>query len=239
MSYDKRMHAEMLYMLLAGLFVAALITCNLIANKFVSVDLGFLGFNEPFRISAGVLPYPITFLITDILSEFYGRKRTNKVVLVGFVTSMFVLFMLYLGGQFDSIPNSPINNDEYDKMFQNSWRVIGASMTAYIVAQLVDVRLFHFWKKLTKGKHLWLRNNGSTIVSQLVDTILVTTDLFIRVLSMEEISDLVIDGWTFKLMAALADTPIIYFLAWAMRKYFRLSFSEEFEESSGIQGSGT
>lgn len=229
----------MLYMLLAGLFVAALITCNLIANKFVSVDLGFLGFSEPFRISAGVLPYPITFLITDILSEFYGRKRTNKVVLIGFVTSMFVLFMLYLGGQFDSIPNSPINSDEYDKMFQNSWRVIGASMTAYIVAQLVDVRLFHFWKKLTNGKHLWLRNNGSTIVSQLVDTILVTTVLFIGKLSMEEISDLVIDGWTFKLMAALADTPIIYFLAWAMRKYFRLSFSEEFKESSGIQGSGT
>jgi len=239
MNASRRQSSEMLYLLLAGLFVSALITCNLIANKFVSVDLSFLGFNEPFRISAGVLPYPITFLITDILSEFYGRKRTNKVVLVGFVTSMFVLLILFLGGQFDSIQGSPINSDEYDKMFQNSWRVIGASMTAYVVAQLVDVRLFHFWKKLTNGKHLWLRNNGSTIVSQLVDTILVTTVLFIGVLSMEDIGDLVFDGWTFKLMVALADTPIIYFLAWAMRKYYKLSFSEEFEDPTGIQGSRT
>ena len=239
MNDRRRQSSEMLYLLLAGLFVSALITCNLIANKFVSVDLGFLGFNEPFRISAGVLPYPITFLITDILSEFYGRKRTNKVVVIGFVTSMFVLFILFLGSQFDSISGSPINNDEYDKMFQNSWRVIGASMTAYVVAQLVDVRLFHFWKQLTNGDHLWLRNNGSTIVSQLVDTILVTTVLFVGALSMEEIGDLVFDGWTFKLMVALADTPIIYFLAWMMRTYYKLSFSEEFEDPTGIQGSST
>ncbi len=229
----------MLYMLLAGLFVAALITCNLIANKFVSVDLGFLGFNKPFRISAGVLPYPITFLITDLLSEFYGRRRTNKVVIVGFVTSMFVLLILYTGSLFDSISGSPINNDEYDKMFQNSWRVIGASMTAYLVAQLADVRLFHFWKKLTNGRHLWLRNNGSTIVSQLVDTILVTTVLFIGVKAMGEIGDLIFDGWTFKLMVALADTSILYLMAWGMRRYFKLLHGQECEDVSGVQASET
>jgi len=239
MTVRRRKDSEMLYLLLAGLFVSALITCNLIANKFVSVDLGFLGFNEPFRISAGVLPYPITFLITDLLSEFYGRRRTNKVVIVGIAASMFVLLILYMGSLFNSIPGSPISNEEYDKMFQNSWRVIGASMIAYLVAQLADVRLFHFWKKLTNGRHLWLRNNGSTILSQLVDTILVTTVLFAGSKAIGEISDLVFDGWTFKLMVALADTPILYFAAWGMRRYFKLLHGEEFEEGSGIQASGT
>lgn len=237
MQQGLRQNAETLYLILAACFVAALITCNLIANKFVSVDLGFLGFQNPFIISAGVLPYPITFIITDVLSEFYGRRRTNRVVLVGFVASLFVLFILFLGSRFDSILDSPINNAEYNKMFQNSWRVIGASMTAYLVAQLADVRLFHFWKNLTKGKHLWLRNNGSTIVSQLVDTVLVVSVLFIGQLSVAQMGGYIRDGWTFKLMVALVDTPIIYLVAWAMRRYFKLLPGEELQASSGIQGS--
>ncbi|MFT4846034.1 MAG: putative integral membrane protein (TIGR00697 family), partial [Sediminicola sp.] len=157
-----------LYLLLGGLFITALITCNLIANKFVTVDLGF----KVFTISAGVLPYPITFLLTDILSEIYGRKKTNAVVYTGFAASLFVLMMLYLGSLFPSIEESPVNDDYYNTVFQNSWRIILASMVAYLTAQLVDVRLFHFWKKLTKGKKLWLRNNASTILSQFVDTTL-------------------------------------------------------------------
>lgn len=234
-----RQQAELLYLLLAACFVAALITCNLIANKFVTVDLGFLGFSSPFIISAGVLPYPVTFIITDLLSEFYGRSRTNRVVLVGFVASLFVLFILFLGSQFDSIANSPINNSEYDKMFQNSWRVIGASMVAYLVAQLADVRLFHFWKDLTKGKHLWLRNNGSTIISQLVDTILVVVVLFAGELAFATMAGYVKDGWTFKLLIALVDTPLIYLLAWGMRKHFQLAAGEEIQPDSGFQGSGS
>ena len=122
-------------------------------------------------------------------------------------------------------------------MFQNSWRVIGASMTAYLVAQLVDVRLFHFWKDLTNGKHLWLRNNGSTIISQLVDTILVISVLFIGQLAFLDIKNMIIDGWTFKLMIALIDTPVIYLLVWGMRQYFHLQPGEELMTSSGMQGS--
>jgi len=210
------------YLILSGLFVALLIVCNLIANKFVTVDLGFLGFNNPFILSAGVLPYPLTFLITDVLSEFYGKKRTNRVIITGLISSGVILGVLWLGSVFPSIEGSPVNDDQYNIIFKNSWRVIGASMVAYLAAQLVDVKLFHFWKNLTKGKHLWLRNNGSTIISQFVDTVLVVSVLFIGVKSFEEIQLMVFDGWLFKVLAALLDTPIFYFLVYIGRKFFKL-----------------
>ena len=137
-------------MFLGGLFIAFLVVCNLIANKFVVIQT-FLR-EDPFIVSAGILPYPFTFLITDLLSEFYGRKRTALVVFTGFVASLLIIFVLKLGGVFSAIDGSPVSDNTYDVVFGNSWRVIGASMTAYLMAQLVDVQLYEFWKKVTNLK---------------------------------------------------------------------------------------
>lgn len=215
--------ADNLYLLLAVLFVSALIVCNLIANKFITVNLGF----KVFVISAGVLPYPVTFLITDILSEIYGRKKTNKVVYLGFIASFFVLGILWLGNQFNAIPDSPVGNQTYAQVFSNSWRIVLSSMIAYLAAQLVDVKIFHFWKKLTNGKHLWLRNNGSTILSQLLDTTLVVFVLFIGTKTINQMGFLILDGWFFKALCALIDTPIFYLSVWLIRKTFNLKPAEE------------
>jgi len=212
-------------LLLAALFITALVTCNLIANKFIAIDLGF----KTFVISAGVLPYPLTFLITDILSEIYGRKRTNEVVFAGFFASVLVLFILWLGHQFPAIENSPVNDDQYATVFQNSWRVISASMIAYLAAQLVDVRIFHFWKNRTKGKHLWLRNNFSTLFSQAVDTTLVVSVIFIGIAPVGDIGQMIWDGWTFKVLCALLDTVLIYIAVGWFKKKFRLSHGQEIE----------
>ena len=195
-----------LYIFLCAIFISSLITCNLIANKFVSVDLGF----KVFIVSAGILPYPLTFLVTDLISELYGQKKANIVVFSGFVASMFVLLFLWLGGQFNAIPSSIVNNDTYNAVFQNAWRIIAASMIAYLFAQFIDVRIFHFWKRLTNGNHLWLRNNGSTIASQLIDTTLVVMILFVGVWESGQIVSAIIDGWLFKMLMAAIDTPIIY-----------------------------
>ena len=197
---------EQFYIFLSAIFIASLVTCNLIANKFVTVDLGF----KVFIVSAGILPYPLTFLVTDLISELYGQKKANLVVFSGFVASMFVLLFLWLGGQFNAIPSSIVNDDIYNSVFQNAWRIIAASMIAYLFAQFIDVRIFHFWKKLTNGKHLWLRNNGSTIASQLVDTTLVIMILFVGVWESDQIISAIIDGWLFKMLMAAIDTPIIY-----------------------------
>ena len=197
---------EQFYIFLSAIFIASLVTCNLIANKFVTVDLGF----KVFIVSAGILPYPLTFLVTDLISELYGQKKANLVVSSGFVASMFVLLFLWLGGQFNAIPSSIVNDDIYNSVFQNAWRIIAASMIAYLFAQFIDVRIFHFWKRLTNGKHLWLRNNGSTIASQLVDTTLVIMILFVGVWESDQIISAIIDGWLFKMLMAAIDTPIIY-----------------------------
>ena len=194
------------YIILAGIFIASLVTCNLIANKFVTVNLGF----KVFIVSAGILPYPLTFLVTDLISEIYGQKKANLIVFSGFVASIFVLSFLWLGAQFNSIPNSIVDDFTYNAVFQNAWRLITASMVAYLIAQFIDVRVFHFWKKLTNGKHLWLRNNGSTLASQLIDTTLVISILFVGVWDTNQILSAIIDGWIFKMLMALIDTPIIY-----------------------------
>ena len=197
---------DQFYVILAGIFIASLVTCNLIANKFVTVDLGF----KIFIVSAGILPYPLTFLVTDLISELYGQRKANLVVFSGFIASMFVLLFLWLGSQFDAIPSSIVNDSTYNSVFQNAWRLIAASMVAYLFAQFIDVRIFHFWKKLTNGKHLWLRNNGSTVASQFVDTTLVICILFVGVWESDQIFSAIIDGWLFKMLMALIDTPIIY-----------------------------
>jgi len=223
MNRATRKKADALYLFLASMFITALIVCNLIANKFVTVDLGF----KTFILSAGVLPYPITFLVTDILSEIYGRKRTNHVVMMGFAALIFTLLILWLGSVFPSIEDSPVSDALYQTAYGNSWRVIMSSMVAYIIAQLVDVRLFHFWKDLTGGKHLWLRNNASTIVSQLVDTTLVVCVLFVGSLSWDQIGNFIRDGWMFKALAALVDTPLLYAFTWLIRKRLKLKFAQE------------
>ena len=197
---------DQFYIILAGIFIASLVTCNLIANKFVTVDLGF----KVFIVSAGILPYPLTFLVTDLISELYGQRKANLVVFSGFIASMFVLLFLWLGSQFEAIAGSIVNDSTYNSVFQNAWRLIAASMVAYLFAQFVDVRIFHFWKKLTNGKHLWLRNNGSTVASQLVDTTLVICILFVGVWETDQILSAIRDGWLFKMLMALIDTPIIY-----------------------------
>ena len=132
-----------------------------------------------------------------------------------------------LAQQFNAIEGSPVDNDTYNKVFGNSWRVIFASMTAYLCAQLIDVRIYHFWKKKTQGKHLWLRNNFSTIFSQLVDTTLVVGVLFIGVKPSSDIFQFILDGWLFKMLCAFIDTPLLYGATAFIRNKLGLQFGEE------------
>ena len=218
--------SKKIYLYLAAIFIAALVVCNLIANKFITIDLGF----KTFVISAGVLPYPITFLITDILSEIYGKKKTSRIVWAGFGASIFVLGVLLLAQQFTAIAGSPVDDETFNKVFGNSWQVIFASMTAYLCAQLIDVRIYHFWKEKTAGKHLWLRNNFSTVFSQLVDTTLVVCVLFLGIRSNSEILQFILDGWLFKILCAFIDTPLLYASTSLIRKKLGLKFGEEVKE---------
>lgn len=199
---------DWLFLLLAGFFLASLVLANAMVFKFVDVPLPFVGLAT---ISIGVLPYPVTFLCTDLISELYGKKRANAMVLTGFLVSVYMLGLLQLGRV---LPVSHLQDESiqghYMAVFGQSGRAILGSMVAYLVAQLIDVRLYHFWRKLTDGRHLWLRNNASTMLSQLVDTTAVVTILFAGVWTWSQIGAVILASYSYKLLVAAADTPLMY-----------------------------
>ena len=219
---------DRLYLILAGVFIASLVSCNLIFQKFFQIELRlpFIGYYT-FEQSVGLLPYPVTFLVTDIISEIYGKKKADQVVISGLVASLFMLLVVTVSDYVQATSWSAVSDETFSQVFGLSGAAVFASMMAYLTAQLVDVRVFHFWKKLTHGKHLWLRNNASTITSQLVDTTLVISVLFIGVWPSGQIVDAIIDRFIFKMLCALIDTPIIYLVTSYLRNCFGLEFGEE------------
>lgn len=216
----KRLQAEMIYLMMAGIFIASLVTSNLIFQKFFSWD--FFGLYT-FEISAGLIPYPVTFLVTDIISELYGKKRANRVVLAGLAASVFTLLIITAANHVEATSWSPLSNSEFSNVFGLTFVSVGASMAAYLAAQFVDVQFFHLWKKATNGKHLWLRNNASTFSSQLLDTAMVLALLMtFDALEWNLFGTLLLNGYLFKVIVALIDTPIIYIVVWRFRKHFNL-----------------
>tara|TARA_Y100001935_G_scaffold169857_1_gene140165 strand:+ start:125 stop:1030 length:906 start_codon:yes stop_codon:yes gene_type:complete len=296
---------ERLYLIFTGIFIASLVACNLIFQKFFTWN--FLGIT--FELSVGIIAYPVTFIVTDLISELYGKRRANQVVLAGFFASIFTTLLVMVAINATTVGWSPIDSETFNRVFGLTGPAFFASMVAYLTAQLIDVRIFHFWKRLTKGKYLWLRNNASTMFSQLVDTSVIliilcsfkgpfmiefnslsienlelikstlnsdseyshildklpeeiefekisrenplrlahkfsskdkANNLFSK-LSIEESSVIqvsVLDwkdfysllwmGWLFKVIVALIDTPIIYFLLWVLKDKIRpASYLEE------------
>ncbi|MFC2175621.1 queuosine precursor transporter [Bacteroidota bacterium] len=227
LTLEKQRHADLVYLILAGVFIASLVTCNLIFQKFFTWN-PFGLYN--FEISVGILPYPITFLVTDLISEVYGRKKANLVVLAGLVSSIFVLGVVSLADAAEATTWSPVSNDEFRNVFGLTRVSVGASMAAYLVAQFVDIRLFHFWKRLTKGKHLWIRNNFSTMTSQLLDTAIILLLLcFAGAIEWSFFWSLLFAGFLFKALVAAVDTPFLYLFTWLFRRYFGLQQAEELQ----------
>tara|TARA_R110001583_G_scaffold50469_5_gene157536 strand:+ start:4853 stop:5545 length:693 start_codon:yes stop_codon:yes gene_type:complete len=225
MNQKQKSEAFTIYLILASMFIAALVASNLIFQKFFYWNpFGWFRF----ELSVGILPYPITFLITDIISEIYGKKKANQVVVAGIFASFFSMIIILIANYTPAIENSPINNIIFTKVFGLSPIAVLASMIAYLFAQFIDIRIFHFWKRKTNGKHLWLRNNFSTFSSQFIDTITVITLLCsFGVLPWNLFKTLLISGFLFKIVIALLDTPILYFIVYLFKSRFNLKTGEE------------
>lgn len=215
--------AQNIYLIFISLFITSLVVSNLIFQKFFHLTL--LGFN--FELSVGIIFYPITFLVTDVVSEIFGKKRANQMVITGIFASIFCLLIISIANFLPATNWSPVNNKIFKLVFGNTILAVGASMLAYLCAQLIDIRIYHFWKKLTNGKHLWLRNNGSTIFSQLVDTFLIIFLLCSGgAIEWHKFNSLFIQGFSFKILIAVIDTPIIYAFVFILRKKFNLKINE-------------
>lgn len=231
MTLKDRKLAQRIYLYLGALFITSLVVSNLIFQKFFYWN----PFGEAtvfgvslFEVSVGILPYPITFLITDLISEIYGRKMANQIVTAGIFASFFSMGIILLAEVAPAIPASPINDATFTQVFALSPIAVLASMMAYLLAQYVDVAIYHFWKNLTNGKYLWLRNNFSTFLSQFLDTFTVVGLLCIfKVLPWDMFFGLVVSGFIFKIFIAFLDTPFLYFFVYIMRKRFKLKENEE------------
>ena len=223
MSSSLQARRDGVFLVLAGLFLGTLGMLNILGlTRFL--QFGSIG-NWPIVVAVGALPYPITFLCTDLISEIWGEQKANQVVWVGLLLNGWVLLILWLGGLLPAMPGT--SETTFRTIQTLSFGSIGASMVAYLTAQFVDVRLFHFWKQLTNGRALWLRNNGSTLVSQLVDTsaVVLISHYGAHVLPVRpgepvlpQLGSFIASGYLFKLLAALADTlPFIWLTGWLRR----------------------
>ena len=230
MNPEKRKLAAKIYLYLAGLFITSLVVSNLIFQKFFYwyPFNGKIFGSRLFELSVGILPYPITFLITDLISEIYGKIAANRVVTAGIFASFFSMGILLIADYVPAMESSPVDNATFTQVFSLSPLAVLASMIAYLLAQFVDIRIYHFWKKLTNGKMLWLRNNFSTFASQFLDTFSVVLLLSVfGILPWDLFFGLILSGFIFKVVVALLDTPLLYLLVWMFKNKFDLKWGEE------------
>ena len=194
------------FIILMSIFVGSITIASVLANKILNVFGLF--------VPAGVLAYSITFLMTDVISEIWGKEKAKLAVLGGFIGLITVLILVQISLFW---PKAPIWDQEqaYQSILGSTSRIIVASFTAYLVSQFYDVWAFHFWKNITRARHLWLRNNLSTATSQFIDSFLFISIAFYGVLP---IWPLIWGQWIIKLAIAFLDTPIIYVVVWFIRK---------------------
>lgn len=187
--------------ILIGIFVVSLIVANIISAKIVS----FLGLVIP----AAIVAYPLTFLITDIIGEIWGKDMANRTVKIGFICQLVSLILIGLS---ILLPVAPFadNQAEFVGIMKSSFRVVAASLVAYIVSQIWDVWLFHKLKEKCNGKHKWLRNNASTLTSQMIDTVIFITIAFLGVVP--NILVMILSQYLIKAVYALLDTIPFYLL---------------------------
>ena len=231
---------ERVFIVLAGIFLCAMTMLNIIGiTRFVQLG--------PMSLAVGVLPYPLTFLVTDLISELYGRQRANFLVWTGLGLNFFILGTMWLGQAMPAAALAPPwqtiqlaaevplpNGDSvsgavefYQVLYYCTSGAVFASMMAYIAAQFCDVQLFHFWKRLTKGRHLWVRNNFSTLISQMVDSVMVVTVTFGAAflagdIALQTVFVLIGSNYLFKMFVALADTGPFYLATHWLRNWLQL-----------------
>lgn len=226
---------QLVFLVLSGLFLGTLAMLNILGvTRFIDLSFALPGtdIRVPMPLAVGVLPYPVTFLCTDFISELYGKHRANQVVWMGVALNLWVMLILWVGGALPGFepPDQP-QSGVFFEVRRLAFGAVTASMIAYLAAQFIDVHVFHFWKRLTKGRHLWLRNNGSTLVSQLVDTVsvILITHFLAHALPINEDESLwpqlltfIGAGYTFKLAVALFDTMPFYWGAKRLGRYLRI-----------------
>lgn len=211
---------QRLYLWLAGIFVTSLIIADLTGSKFFSFgSVGLFGYTLRIEHSVGMFAFPITFLLTDLLNEYYGKKAARRVTFLGLAMAAFAFGLIYLAR---SAPPAPpgrtfIDESMFDAVLGMSQRLYIASLSAFLIGQLTDIWVFHLLKRLTRGRMLWLRATGSTVVSQAIDSLVISFVLGYGSkladgsdATMAFILETAAKGYALKFVIAISITPLIY-----------------------------
>lgn len=205
---------ETVYIILAGIFITNAVVAELIGGKLIQVG--------PYLMSVGILPWPIVFVTTDLINEYFGEKGVKKLSLITACLIAYTFVIIYMAMQIPAVAGDGLVSDnQFNGVFGQSLWIIVGSITAFMVSQLIDVTIFHFLKNKTGNKMIWLRSTGSTVISQLFDSFIVlgiafwmtgkmTTEVFIAS---------AFTGYFVKLIIAIALTPLIYLGHSIIEKY--------------------
>lgn len=194
------------FLFLVGTFVTCLIVGDLIGGRLYTFEIA--GFE--LVVSAGMIPFPVTFLLTDLINEFYGKRIAKIVTMVGFAMAVLTLVLVFIADAIPSAPFTAIADSCYTDVFTDSLRIFAASLASYLAAQFTDILVFHWLKKVTVNRFLWLRATGSTAVSQLIDTVAIQGLAWIGTEQEPLILSLIVTSYVVKLITAIALTPLIY-----------------------------
>lgn len=193
-----------LFAYLCAVFVSCLLLGDVVGGKTIATPLG--------PISVGIIPFPVTFLLTDIVNDFYGRRGARFLTFLGFWMALFAWAVLQVSTWLRVDPSTYFTQAEFRKIFGGSAQLFLASVVAYMIGQLLDIHVFQFWKALTRSRHLWLRATGSTLLSQIVDTVTINV-IFWRWTATKEwdwIFQKIGREYSIKLVVAVALTPAVY-----------------------------
>lgn len=209
-----RTKKEIVYVILAGIFITNAVTAELIGGKLIQVG--------PFVLSMGILPWPIVFIVTDLINEYFGKQGVKRLSLItaGLISYCFVI--LYFAMKIPEAKGiSPVSNEAFIQVFGQSNLIIVGSITAFLVAQFLDVTFFNYFKEKTGDKMLWLRSTGSTVLSQLIDSFVVGGIAFYLpgIWSTSQYVEYSFTGYAFKLLIAILLTPLIYLGHYLIEKY--------------------
>lgn len=227
---DKRIK---LFTALSSIFLSALILAEVTGGKLIQLTLSE---EWIFTMTMGVIPFPITFIITDIINEYFGRKGMRYITFLGMAMVVMVLVLLQVDMIVPAAAISPVSDEAFIGVFGISVRIIIGSIIAYILGQLIDISIFHFIRERTGGRLLWLRATGSTLISQLIDSFVVLLIAFSGQLSFGTIMEIGVTNYIYKFAIAILITPALYLMHNIIDRYLGKELAEEMMEQAHREG---
>lgn len=234
MQLDRRLT---LFVYLVGVFLTCLLVGDLIGGKLTQVDVA-----GPRTFSVGQLAFPVTFVLTDIFNEFYGRKTARQVTYLAFLMVGIALLVINAAAlmpwaPFTTTPDwQGVTPEAFDRVFTSANRIQLSSMTAFLTAQLIDISVFFLIKRATGSRLLWLRATGSTAVSQLIDTVVITSLAFGHLMTFDQIVEVITASYVIKLCWAIGMTPVIYGVHELLERVFRIPPLSAAERQTDVGG---